>query len=371
MMISDLPVDLLEDILSRVLFKSIGAVRSTCKKWNVLSKDERFANKHIEKTAASQRDKEVLVITVNTKDHLISVKFYDFHDKNFDPSINRNGILSTREKSDQVVSVHHVFYCNGLLLCLCRGNNKRGLVVCNPYWGKRRWIKNPTERSYEMFAFGYDKSCRRTHKVLRLSSDDNIVIHIDIYDLSCDTWKTPDEAFHSSFIEYKKPGVSLKGNTYWLAKGRDSENCYLLCFDFTSERFGARLPLPFDFTYGCNVSLSCVKEEKLAVLFKPRGGGIFETIDVWVTDKIEPDAVSWSKLLKFETFKLNFRSLFGSFLIDEESKTFVIFDNCEESFETYIIDWESGHFRKAESIEASHSRLDNLVGCYVPSSVQI
>ncbi|KAH0851949.1 hypothetical protein HID58_094341 [Brassica napus] len=94
-MISNLPVDLLEEILSRVMLKSIGAVRSTCKNWNVLSKDERFANKHIEKTAASQRDKEVLVITVNTKDDLISVKFYDFHKK------NRNGILITREKQRQ------------------------------------------------------------------------------------------------------------------------------------------------------------------------------------------------------------------------------------------------------------------------------
>uniref|UniRef100_M4E108 F-box domain-containing protein n=1 Tax=Brassica campestris TaxID=3711 RepID=M4E108_BRACM len=248
-MIFNLPVDLLEEILSRVLLKSIGAVRSTCKNWNVLSKDERFANKHIEKTAASQRDKEVLVITVNTKDDLISVKFYDFHKKNFDPSINRNG------------------------------------------------------------------------------------------------------------------------NTYWIAKD-DSEDVYLLCFDFTRERFGPRLPLPFSFAYGGYVSLSSVKEERLAMLLK-QPGRIFEITDVWVTDKIEPGAVSWSKLFKVETLKLNCRSLFGIFLIDEEKKNFVVFDNCEGSFKTYIIDGESGHFREVESIEAPYSRLDNLVDCYVPSSVQI
>ncbi|KAG5398226.1 hypothetical protein IGI04_020040 [Brassica rapa subsp. trilocularis] len=280
-MISNLPVDLLEEILSRVLLKSIGAVRSTCKNWNVLSKDERFANKHIEKTAASQRDKEVLVITVNTKDDLISVKFYDFHKKNFDPSINRN----------------------------------------------------------------------------------------DIYDLSYDSWKTPNEAFHSNVIKYIIPGLSLKGNTYWIAKD-DSEDVYLLCFDFTRERFGPRLPLPFSFAYGSYVSLSSVKEERLAMLLK-QPGRIFEIIDVWVTDKIEPGAVSWSKLFKVETLKLNCRSLFGIFLIDEEKKNFVVFDNCEGSFKTYIIDGESGHFREVESIEAPYSRLDNLVDCYVPSSVQI
>nr|VDD45676.1 unnamed protein product [Brassica oleracea] len=367
-MISNLPVDLLEEILSRVLLKSIGAVRSTCKNWNVLSKDERFANKHIEKTAASQRDKEVLVITVNTKDHLISVKFYDFHKKNFDPSINRNGILITREKSDQVVSVRHVFYCNGLLLCLWKGNDKRRLLVCNPYWGKTRWIESPTERYYKMFAFGYDKSCR-THKILRLSSDDNIVIHVDIYDLSCDSWKTPYEAFHSNVIKYIKPGLSSKGNTYWIAKD-DSEDVYLLCFDFTREKFGPRLPLPFSFAYGGYASLSSVKEERLALLLKQRGI-IFEIFDVWVTDKLEPGAVSWSKLFKVETLKLNCRFLFEIFLIDEEKKNFVVFDNCEGSFKTYIIDGESGDFREVESIEAPYSRLDNLVDCYVPSSVQI
>ncbi|CAN7105639.1 unnamed protein product [Brassica rapa subsp. narinosa] len=268
----------------------------------------------LKKTAASQRDKEVLVITVNTKDDLISVKFYDFHKKNFDPSINRN------------------------------------------------------ERCYNIFAFGYDKSCR-THKILRLSSDDNIVIHVDIYDLSCDSWKTPDEAFHSNVIKYIIPGLSLKGNTYWIAKD-DSEDVYLLCFDFTREKFGPRLPLPFSFAYGGYVSLSSVKEERLAMLLK-QPGRIFEIIDVWVTDKIEPGAVSWSKLFKVETLKLNCRSLFGIFLIDEEKKNFVVFDNCEGSFKTYIIDGESGHFREVESIEAPYSRLDNLVDCYVPSSVQI
>ncbi|KAG2306300.1 hypothetical protein Bca52824_026048 [Brassica carinata] len=332
--ISNLPVDLLEEILSRVPVKSIGAVRSTCKNWNVLSKDQRFANKHIEKAAASQRDKEILVITVNTKDDLISLS--------------------------QAVSVHHVFYCNGLLLCLWRGI-KRGFVVCNPYWGKRRWIICPTERWYEMFAFGYDKSCR-IHKILRLSKDDNIVIHIDIYDLSSDSWKTPDVAFHSNVIDYTEASLSLKGNTYWLAYDKESGDGFLHCFDFTRERFGLRLPLPFGFTYGCNVSLSSVREEKLAVLLKQ-----FAIIDVWVTDKIEPDAVSWSKLFKVQ---LNCRFLFGSFLINEEKKTFVVFDNCCRS---YIIDGESGdtYIREVEKIEAPYVRLDNLVGCYVPSSVQI
>ncbi|KAH0880105.1 hypothetical protein HID58_067499, partial [Brassica napus] len=57
--ISNLPMELLEEILSRVPVKSIVTVRSTCKNWNVLTEDQRLANKHIEKAAAaSQREKE-------------------------------------------------------------------------------------------------------------------------------------------------------------------------------------------------------------------------------------------------------------------------------------------------------------------------
>ncbi|CAN6884897.1 unnamed protein product [Brassica oleracea] len=55
-------MELLEEILSSVPVKSIVTVRSTCKNWNVLTEDQRFANKHIEKAAAaSQREKEVVL----------------------------------------------------------------------------------------------------------------------------------------------------------------------------------------------------------------------------------------------------------------------------------------------------------------------
>ncbi|KAJ4894154.1 F-box/kelch-repeat protein [Raphanus sativus] len=378
-MISNLPVDLLEEILSRVQVKSISKVRSTCKNWNVLTKDQRFANKHIEKARASQQEKEVLVITGDTNYDLINVKFYDFHNKTFGPSTKSNGILITQQNSDSGVFVRDIFYCNGLLLCVL-GNVKLRLLVWNPYWGKTRWIKSPTKRSGERgerFAFGYDKSSR-THKILRLSKyDDDLFIHMDIYDWSSDSWKTPhpDAAFHSNVIDqsikYTKPGVSLKGNSYWHAKDKKSGRNFLQCFDFTRERFGPRLPIPFEFAPGFYASLSSFREEKLALLLdlRDRIG-----ITVWVTDKIEPDAVYWSKLFRVETLQLRYRGfMFGSFLIDEEKKTVVVFGGYEGCYKKseYIIDGESGDFRQVERIGSHYSKLFNLVSCYVPSSVQI
>ncbi|KAG2306391.1 hypothetical protein Bca52824_026139 [Brassica carinata] len=95
-----------------------------------------------------------------------------------------------------------------------------------------------------------------------------------MYDLSSDSWKTPDEAFNSNVIEYTKPGLSLKGNTYWYAYDKESRDGFLHCFDFTRERFRQRLSPPVDLKdgygyHGCNVSLSSVKEEKLALLKIP------------------------------------------------------------------------------------------------------
>ncbi|CAG7876890.1 unnamed protein product [Brassica rapa] len=364
--ISNLPMELLEEILSRVPVKSIVTVRSTCKSWNVLTKDQSFANKHIEKAAAAQRERVVLVITGDTNDLVLSVNPYDFHNKTFGPCINRKGILITQKNSDKVCFVQRVFHCNGLLLCIWR-RNKRWLLVYNPYWGKTRWIECPIQRSYnELFAFGYDKSCG-SHKIFRLSTSDNF----DIYDLSCDSWKTrPHAAFHSNnVIKYTEPGVSLKGNSYWLAKDKQSGKNFLQCFDFTGEGFGPRLPIPCEFF--SFASLSSVKEEKLALLFKHQCG---TKVDVWVTDKIEPGAVSWSKLFKVETLQLLCHGcMFGSFLIDEEKKTVVVFyiyGGCYTK-SRYIIDGESGDIRQVERIGSQYSKLYNLVGCYVPSSVQV
>ena len=45
-MITDLSLDLVEEILSKVSLTSLKAVKSTCKGWNTLSKDESFTKKH-------------------------------------------------------------------------------------------------------------------------------------------------------------------------------------------------------------------------------------------------------------------------------------------------------------------------------------
>ncbi|KAG7582232.1 Pumilio RNA-binding repeat, partial [Arabidopsis suecica] len=329
MAMSDLPRDLVEEVLSRLPVTSMRAVRSTCKKWNIISKEESFTKKHVAQANAAARE----------------------------------------------------------MLCITNEGNSR-LVVWNPYCGQTRWIepRNSYHR-FDNYALGYEKknkSCLQ-YKILRILVTSLHKLHpiyeIEIYNFNSDSWKvvdfTPDGNRH--FLVH---GVSLKGNTYWLAReyvryeGVQEEMNYvasfLICFDFTTERFGPRLPLPFDISIIDNVSLSSVREEQLVVLHHQC---MIFRMEIWVSNKIEPNAVSWRKLLEVNMRpfpRYQFLLDHGSFFIDEKNKVVVVLDKDKETKTrnlAYFIG-EDGYFKEVELGESRDKNGYPFVCSYVPSSVQ-
>ncbi|XP_010420357.1 PREDICTED: putative F-box protein At3g20705 [Camelina sativa] len=288
MMMSNLPDDLVEEILSRVPLTSTRAMRSTCKKWNVLTKDQSFTDKHIRMNVVAAAGEREFLIIMNFKAYLIGVNLHDIKNNNVDLSIKCKGKLISLDNLDNVFTVSH---CNGLLLCLSlvRNGDPR-LVIWNPYCGKPKWIKlRSNYTTVDRFALGYDKSCS-SHKILRLLS--NKLSDYGIYHLSSDSWMVPSTVILERDMVYMQSCVSLKGNTYWCAKDKTSISSYLLCFDFTRERFGPRLPLPLPLPFIREVfeSLYVVRDEKLAMLLQRTDTFEYE---ICVTNKIEPNAVLW------------------------------------------------------------------------------
>ncbi|KAL9840424.1 putative F-box protein [Arabidopsis thaliana] len=124
---------------------------------------------------------------------------------------------------------------------------------------------------------------------------------------------------------------------------------YLLCFDFTTERFGPRLSLSFIppspiFEY---LTLSWARDDKLAVLYCHYD--TFDIIEIWISTKIEPNAVSWSTFLIVDMSLINgltddffIRFEAKSFFIDEEKKVAILFD--------YKVT-ETGHYQMAYIVE--------------------
>ncbi|XP_020890322.1 F-box protein At1g59680 [Arabidopsis lyrata subsp. lyrata] len=232
-----------------------------------------------------------------------------------------------------------------------------------------------------MFTLGYDNSNR---KIMRFPyvNVKTACPYLEIYDFNSNSWRV---------VEFNPPwflhtwGVSLKGNTYFFAqdllKTENDVNVkfenYLLCFDFTSEKFGPHLPLPFhsyDNEDGA-VTLSCVRQEQLALLYQ--NSETVESLEIWITNQIDPNAVSWSIFLKVDIepligFPKNFEP--ASFFIDEEKKVAVVsedeylyFTNETCRYQTLYIIGEDGYF-KSFKIRCSDSPE---FSSYAPSLVHI
>ncbi|CAL9224748.1 unnamed protein product, partial [Arabidopsis halleri] len=394
MSMSDLPRDMLEEILSRVPVNSIRAVQSTCKNWNTLFNDQSFTKNLFGKTIATKERESLVVMVMDYKVYLMSVNLHgidkdDDDDNNVKSSImHKAKLVSLNDDADDLINhIDRIFHCNGLLLLLCiTKDNIIKLAVMNPYFGQTRWIKpRNTYHYYDTFAIGYEKKMNnslRTHKILRFNDgyiENDQIYEFEIYNFNSNSWKVFDFT-HDWDIFFNHLGVSLKGNTYWFAtdmsrKGPITDLPYfLICFDFTTERFGPRLPLPFhSYDHGDDtVTLSSVRDEQLAVLFHCEDTWRME---IWVTTKINPKEVSWNKL--FLHIHYSFKDWAGSFFIDEKRNVALVL--CKRpswlpvrSNIAYIVG-KDGYFREVDLGEHTHNKhcYYPLVCAYVPSSVQI
>lgn len=142
------------------------------------------------------------------------------------------------------------------------------------------------------------------------------------------------------------------------------------CVLISQERFGPRLSLPLsiDSNYKDTVLLSTVREEQLVVLMQ-RWSTL--EMEIWVTNKIDPDAVSWTKFLKVDMKPhVNF-SGFKSFFVEEDKKIAVVFgEEGNKKFKTCIIG-ENGYFQRVDLRKSADIRLRQFECSYVPTCVQI
>ncbi|CAA7023706.1 unnamed protein product [Microthlaspi erraticum] len=357
-MMPELPGDLVEDILSRVPATSLERLRSTCKPWDRLFNDKRFTRKHFDKAP-----KQFMFILL--KNRMVCSMSINLHKVQPQKVTDEVSLTDLHSSLDQIMDYDdcRVFHCDGLLLCINREFNDR-LVVWNPCTGQTRWID--AYNKYATYALGsyQDKTCGNSYKILGYSLNDRF----GIFELNSNSWR-----FLDFTLDFHLPplheGVSLKGKTYWIVtngKKFDTWSAdveFLITFDYTTERFERLLYLPRLIPYCQALSLSVVREEKLAVLLK------YHETEIWVADKIGETkaASSWRKLLVVD---FNNPSIYlckgGSFLVDEEKKVLV----CCDYSNTICIAGKNNNVRKLNclrDVSTWHPFLFN----YVPSLTQI
>ncbi|KAL1206559.1 putative F-box protein [Cardamine amara subsp. amara] len=357
---SDLPKDLVEEILCRVPVTSLSQLRYTCKGWNSLFNKRRFTRKHLEKAA-----KQFLIImSKQNRVCLMSVNFYGV------PSVEIKGEygVTVPQTSLDDLEIFQVSHCDGLLLCINYEYNR--IVVWNPCTGETKWFQPRKIGFYALGSYQDTKYGDNSYKVLCCCAGDNN--EFEIYEINSNLWRTLDATLDYE-LKNEDSGMFLKGKTYWFASDENEEQLglFLVSFDYTTERF-ERLLLPCQGQghYHNSLSLSVVREEKLSVLFQQVGTSRTE---IWVTNKIdETKVVSWSKVLTVDlTPELCIKGLI-SFLVDEERKFIVLCNVILRSGVpmkqfVYIV----GEDNKVNQVYSGFTSSLPLLFDYVPSLTQI
>ncbi|KAF8095461.1 hypothetical protein N665_0332s0043 [Sinapis alba] len=376
MMKSDLPFDLEKKILTCVPKKSRAQWQTTCKRWYTLLQDL-LAKKHL-----AQAGREFILL-LNTSVFSTIINLQEIHN-NVDPSMEFGGKLGSLKDSNDL-KIHDIFYCEGLILCTMVG--KKMLVVCNPSNGETRYVEPRTcYRTSDLYALGYKgskSSCINSYKILRYCRYYNkqlmrTVSEFEVYEFMSDSWRVLDVDNHDWNISAR--GVSVKGNTYWVAKKNDNQ--FILSFHFTRERFG-RLPLPYESDGPDDIRtdehedtavLSVVRDKQLSVLHQYLHRFSLE-MKIWVSNKIDTKKVSWGEFLVVNLGDFMIGGLVNvvSFLLDEERKVAVCCstgkDDSEEECTSIFVIGENvhRHLYGERIIDGSWPHLMN----YVPSPIHI
>ncbi|XP_010430739.1 PREDICTED: putative F-box protein At4g10190 [Camelina sativa] len=359
--IVDLPEDLLVEILYRFPEACLARLRCTSKGWNALiKKDKRLA-------------KSQIIMLIDFRVYLASFDLNGVHDNNVVKLTSQLSLKDPLSTSPKEVDITEVFHCDGLLLCTTEDDR---LVLWNPCSGETRWMIKPVDHSFKNFnyyALGKTSSSNK-YKILRIRQHgtglfEKCLAEYEIYDSTSNSWKFVGKTRDWSIPGLRRQGMSVNGNTYWLAFThiRGSQKDILLSFDFSRERFqSASLPVD-DISY-FPMALSVTRQEqRLCLLAMRYVCGLYDT-HVWIATKIErTGAMSWSKFL---TVKGSFypQIINGmNFLADRENNMLLCPGKQQNSNSFLHI------VGKDEHIKVDHHDAGSkcLLVCYVPTLAQI
>ncbi|ESQ47593.1 hypothetical protein EUTSA_v10022403mg [Eutrema salsugineum] len=284
-----LPIDIIEEIFCRIPIEYLTQFKLTCKQWHDLLKDKRFIYKYLDLVQERfiRIDQTVQII---------------------DPVRGARSSSPIPDEFHNISEISTVGHCDGLLLCRCNDTRSRDskLAFWNPFLNGIKWIK-PMDfyLTNDFYGIGYDNVSRDGYKILRifegeLEDDEREMIGscepvIQIYDLKSDSWRVLDnDATLDWCIDPPCKGVSVKGNMYWVAHWIKKPEIFIQSFDFSTETFKLVCNLPFECGVLDTAALSSFGGDSLSLLHQR---GETTKIEVWITNKLNDEVVSWTKYL--------------------------------------------------------------------------
>ncbi|CAL9215792.1 unnamed protein product [Arabidopsis halleri] len=361
-MLSDLPFDLVDEILSRVPTKFLIRLRSTCKRWNSLFDDHRFSKKHL----GNAIKQSMFILFSDLKFFTISCELQKLDCYN----VSRCKISLKECICKGECKVFELLHCDGLLLGL---TNCFELIVWNPCLKQTKLIEPHFHKLHTPapgYAFGCDKKYgdRRYKILLFLVSGYSRkfckkYLEVEIYDFTSNSWRVLNVKIDFLLV-FPTRWVSLEGNSYWIGADENTHEGFIVRFDFSNEMFG-RLSLPF-LAYPCDEHLSLsVKNDRISILHQTSHS---YSIEIWMTGSvIDGQEVSWSRLMRVDDENFDIRFINPNFFIhDEENRVVIFCDKKEGNYHRVCHKYTEVYVEEVEDYNRGP-----IIYNYVPSLVHI
>ncbi|KAJ0591888.1 putative F-box domain-containing protein [Helianthus annuus] len=286
---SDVPTDVLVNILSRLPVKSLLRFRTVSKPLCALIDSPYFVNLHRQRQ--SMKTDKVLVFSRGVGSSTSAISFC------FD---SLPTTVRLEPPIDRTLFPYIIGSCHGFI-CFCSWPMGRVILLWNP--STRKYREVPASLDYPPInnvlkavdQVGYDH-VNNDYKVVRLTqSGDSVRLDskVFVYSLNFERWLPVEQTFPYDFllVSCRGQGACVSGAVHWLLNQKpDSDNDYLMVsFDLASQSFQS-VPLPEFFNNYENIDIG-VFEGCLCVV----GSGGY-CVDVWVMGEYEVKE-SWSKLL--------------------------------------------------------------------------
>ncbi|KAI4335270.1 hypothetical protein L6164_013932 [Bauhinia variegata] len=354
MLSSNLPDDIVKEIILWVPVKSLLRLKCVAKSWYALLTSPDFIARHLDFSNSITQNRSVQFIF---RLHNLTLKPFISLLSNQASHVATDIALPFTEEHVQYIFVYG--QCNGIF-CLygvyngeSRGySNGSSIILWNPATREVKVLppsqRQPRDLVYVIFGFGIDPKTK-DYKVVRfgnLAFEGREQPPVEVYNLSTNSWRTIKVTVPAFRLCYPKCRAYLNGVYHWLTDEQNDKA--ILCFDFAKEVFG-KMQLPPIVETTCEVNVDII-DERLAFVATYCSAANFR-FDIWVMNEYGVER-SWTK-----RFNVGPRIEFGSFLGFWRDNEILVED--EGRLISYNLDTELIQSFQVHGI----SRLFRVFGC--------
>ncbi|XP_059645936.1 F-box protein CPR1-like [Cornus florida] len=295
---SDIPVEVIADILSRLPVKSLLRFRCVLKSWCALIDSPSFIKSHLNRSIKTNTNHSFIFRIEN---------LYSIDLDSLDHAVRLDNPIKNEEETELVVSL------DGLV------------ILCNPFYNEvilwnpstRKHRKLPVSQvefpsgcpfiNFTALGLGYD-SVSDDYKLVRMvqfvgKDDDSFHSEVKVYSLKSNTWRrVRDFPYH--LLHRVLPGITINGALHWVVtpKPKLDTASLIASFDLGVEEYRL-VPKPECLDEDIVPLFVVALGDCLCIVCKYPGG----RVDIWVMKEYGVKE-SWTKL-----FSIAEPSMFGSF----------------------------------------------------------